>query len=328
MIPAAPTSSVLVVEDDPGVRSFLAGILSERGVHVTPVDNVDDACQSLKANDFALILTDLCLESGSEGLDVARAAQTMAPRAHVVLYSGYDLDAVAAEAEAAGVDRMLRKPFGLKELDRLLADLGLESPTRTTAKGRRERKLSDREGQKLLERFRVGDELAFDALVNAYQPMVYSVFMRWFRLSAVDAEDLFQEVLLQLVVKAAGIRNVRMWLLGTAVNQAKKRIRNLIRDRRLVERYMEDLQVRAPEEEDEDVQELILRGMARLKPFDAHLLAMIYLEGLSYQEVADSLERPIGSIGPLRGRALKRLTSAITELETPPQRAQDRAAVN
>jgi RNA polymerase sigma-70 factor (ECF subfamily) len=119
-----------------------------------------------------------------------------------------------------------------------------------------------------------------------------------------------------------------MWLLGTAVNQAKKRIRNLIRDRRLVERYMEDLQVRAPEEEDEDVQELILRGMAQLKPFDARLLSMIYLEGLSYQEVADALERPIGSIGPLRGRALKRLTSAITDLETPPPRHPGSAAIH
>jgi RNA polymerase sigma-70 factor (ECF subfamily) len=144
------------------------------------------------------------------------------------------------------------------------------------------------------------------------------VFLRWFRLSSEDAEDLFQEAMLQLVLKAESIRNVRTWLLGTAINQAKKRIRRLIRERSLAERYAERLELQAPEDTD-DIREIITRGLDQLRLSDRRLLSLIYIQGLSYQEVADYLGRPIGSIGPLRGRALKRLAGVIEELETPPQ---------
>lgn len=310
--------NVLVVEDDPAVRDYLSDALVQLGASVTAVESVGEACTSLRSSAFALVMTDLCLECGSEGLDVVRAARNLVPSARIVLYSGYDLDAVAQEAEDAGVDEILRKPFGLKELNRLLDDLGLARPLPASGERGSSNRLEDVEGQLLLEQYVAGDHSAFERLATAYQPMVLSVFMRWFRLSDIDAEDLYQEVLLQLVRKASTIRNVRMWLVGTAVNQAKKRIRTLIRDRRLVERYMEDLELRSPADDEEDIQELILRGLEALKPFDAQLLSLIYLQGLSYQEVAQILDRPIGSIGPLRGRALKRLTRAITELETPP----------
>jgi len=184
--------------------------------------------------------------------------------------------------------------------------------------------LSDAEGQELLTAFVAGDQGAFEMLATSYRAMLFSVFLRWFRLAEEDAEDLFQEVMLQLVIKAADIRNVRTWLLGTAINQAKKRIRRLIRERTLAERYLENLELFEPEDR-EDVRELIARGLQHLKPGDRKLLALIYIQGLSYQEVADVLGRPIGSIGPLRGRALKRLQKAVDDLETPPS-AEEAAA--
>lgn len=284
---------------------------------MTPVSTKDEACNEIAREEYALIMTDLRLDAEADGIDVARAARDQTPDAKVVLFSGYDLKAVADEAHEAGVDEMLQKPLTLEVIDRLLTDLGVEDPVPPQGHEQPSGKLSDDQGQALLERFIEGDNDAFDMMVEAYVPMIYSVFLRWFRLAQDDAEDLLQEVLLQLVVKAADIRNVRMWLLGTAINQAKKRIRTLIRDRRLVERYLEDLSLRI-QEDNEDIRELIVRGLKLLKPLDAQLLSLIYLEGLSYQQVADLLERPIGSIGPLRGRALKRLTDAITELETPP----------
>jgi RNA polymerase sigma factor (sigma-70 family) len=308
---------ILVVDDDPSIRGVLEAALSERGVQVIPAATLDEACSEIERHDYSMVLTDLRLETESDGIAVARAAREKAPDARVVLFSGYDLSAVKEEADEVGVDEMLQKPLTLDVIDRLLNDLGVEEPVPPQGHEQPSGKLSDEQGQALLCRFVDGENEAFDMLVEAYVPMIYSVFLRWFRLTQDEAEDLLQEVLLQLVLKAKSIRNVRMWLLGTAVNQAKKRIRKLIRDRRLVERYLEDRSLQA-EEDNEDVCELIVRGLKLLKPFDAQLLTLIYLEGLSYQQVADVLERPIGSIGPLRGRALKRLTHAITELETPP----------
>jgi len=134
--------------------------------------------------------------------------------------------------------------------------------------GRRARlSLSDEQGEALLRRFSAGEVAALDILIEAYSATIYAILLRWYRLSVEDAEDLFQEVLLQLTVKAAEIRNPRRWLVGTTINQARKRIRRLVRDRKLADRYGEELLLHeAPEPEDD--RDLIRRGMARLRAFD------------------------------------------------------------
>jgi RNA polymerase sigma-70 factor (ECF subfamily) len=308
---------VLLVDDDPGVRESVGSALAEQGARVTKVASLTEARKNLARHRFSLVLTDLWLRSGNEGLTVARIARKKVPNARVVLFSGRDLDEVADEAADAGVDEMLAKPLSFEVLARLLTDLGGEEAAPEPA-GRSTARLSDEQGQALLESHVAGDPNALNRIVEAYRPMMFSVFLRWFRLSTEDAEDLSQEVMLQLVLKAAEIRNVRTWLLGTAINQAKKRIRRLIRERNLAERYVENLELYAPEDTD-DVREVLSRGLGRLRLSDRRLLSLIYIQGLSYQEVADHLGRPIGSIGPLRGRALNRLAREVADLEAPPQ---------
>lgn len=316
---STPNVSVLLVDDDPGVRESVGLALSEHGAQVTPVASLAEARVNLSKQSFCLVLTDLQLAVGTEGLTVARLARSQKPKARIVLFSGRDLDDVADEAVEAGVDEMLSKPLSQEVLARLLTDLGTERAVSDSERSNRsDNRLSDEEGQALLQAHVAGDSGALDRIVSSYRPMMFSVFLRWFRLSSEDAEDLFQEAMLQLVLKAQTIRNVRTWLLGTAINQAKKRIRRLIRERNLSERYAESLELQVPTDTD-DIREIVTRGLDRLRPSDRLLLSLIYIRGLSYQEVADHLGRPIGSIGPLRGRALKRLANEIEILETPPQ---------
>lgn len=310
--------NVLLVDDDPGVLESLGHALSTRGARVTTVTTLDEARASLGTETIELVLTDLRLDGPRDGLEVARIARSECPNARIVLISGHDLGEVAEDAEQAGVDEMLAKPLPIAVLDRLLEDLGVEHPTAPPLAGRPRRRLTDDEGQLLLDAWIAGDDHAFELLTEAYRPMLFSVFLRWFRLEAEDAEDLFQEVMLQLVRKGAEIRSVRMWLLGTGINQAKKRIRRLIRERRLAELYTEEIDLQVDEEPD-GVAEFVRRGLSLLKPSDRALLSLIYLEELSYQDTAERLGRPIGSIGPLRGRALKRLSTALTALDTPPE---------
>jgi len=312
-----PEVDVLLVDDDPGVRESVGLALTEQGARVTPAGSLNEARESLRRRRFSLILTDLSLNSGREGLAVAKIARRRAPHARVILFSGRDLAPVAKEAAEAGVDELLPKPLSVDVLARLLTDLGEQEPAPQSARRSNER-LTDEEGQQLLEAYTTGNRVALDRIIAAYRPMLFSVFLKWFRLSTEDAEDLSQEVMLQLVLKADGIRNVRTWLLGTAINQAKKRIRRLIRERNLAERYLEDLELSTPDDM-EDMREVVSRGLGLLRPSDRTLLSLIYIHGLSYQEAAFVLDRPIGSIGPLRGRALKRLSRAISQLEAPPE---------
>jgi len=310
--------TVLLVDDDPAVLSALELALTERGAAVTAAGDLDAACSALKRRRYAMVMTDLCLESAREGLEVARLARSRMPDAKVVVFSGADIQPIEDRAAKMGVDEILPKPLTGSILDRLLADLGVEEPEIPAPGNRRSKRLSDTEGQAILIQFTQGDQHALDTLIEAYSPMLFSVFLRWFRLTTEDAEDLFQEVLLQLVIKADTIRNIRMWLLGTAINQSKKRIRRLIRDRRLAELYLARHDIEDTPFDDEDVRDLISRGLSSLRASDRELLAMLYIEGLSYQEAAQRLDRPIGSIGPLRGRALQRLTRIVADLETPP----------
>ena len=177
--------------------------------------------------------------------------------------------------------------------------------------------LSDAEGQIVLERFRVGDQDALDEIIKAYSSMIFGVFLRWFRLDLDDAEDLFQEVLLQLVVKADHIRNLRPWLLGTSINQARKRIRRLVRDRSLAERAQRDMMtVTTPEDGSE--KDLVSHALSRCSEADRELILLTFYGELSYKEVSAVLGRAIGSIGPMRGRALERMREIVDVLERNP----------
>ncbi len=178
----------------------------------------------------------------------------------------------------------------------------------------RRRNLSDVEAQELLRSFLKGNRESFDRLVESYSPMVFKVFLQWFHLPQEDAEDLFQETFLQLFLKAGEISNVRPWLLGTAINQAKKRIRRLIRDRNLARRYEEDLGRQYGGMLPED-REVVRKALAGLSRGDRTLLQLMYYTGLNYREASETIGRPIGSIGPMRSRALRRLGRNIRALE-------------
>ncbi len=221
--------------------------------------------------------------------------------------------------ESTVSQELRHEPAEWETIDEELAAAEPE-PVTAVPRGHRRLRLSDEQGEALLRRFAAGEVAALDDLIEAYSATVYAILLRWYRLSVEDAEDLFQEVLLQLTVKADEIRNPRRWLVGTAINQARKRIRRLVRDRNLASRYGEELAVGDAAAPD-DNRDLIQRGLARLRSFDRDLLTLLYFEGLSYEEAAQRLERPIGSIGPLRGRALKRLGNALEVLDAAPQLA-------
>lgn len=311
---AAARPDVLIVDDDPTVLVALSVALEARGARVATAASADEARRRLDDRRFALVVTDLRLEEDDGGLTVARAARRTVPRARVVLISGADLDEISDEAADAGVDEMIAKPVPTAVLDRLLDEL-VAATVPPRARG-----LDDAAATALLTRFVTGDDDAFSRLATAYRPLLYSIFLRWFRLEESDADDLYQEVLLQLVTKAPEVRDVRRWLMGTAVNQAKKRIRTLIRQRRLAERWGAEQELTETPERT-DIRQLLELALAQLSPRDQRLLRLIYLEERSYQETAAILGRPIGSIGPLRGRALRRLLAAVTALERRPDAA-------
>jgi RNA polymerase sigma factor (sigma-70 family) len=159
-----------------------------------------------------------------------------------------------------------------------------------------------------------GDQRAFDALVEQFSGLVWSV-LRAHRLRDADAQDAFQTTWLRLVEHLDRLRDPRAlggWLATTARHEALRLLRQDDRTRP------------APEEEFDAIEDD--RGGVEVTVLDAERDAALWAalgdldercRGLlrvlmadpppSYDEVSAALDIPVGSIGPTRGRCLARL---------------------
>jgi CheY-like chemotaxis protein len=109
--------TILLVEDDPGVREMSVEMLTLHGYEVLAADSGAAALAILAnhAAPIALLLTDVVMP-GMSGIDLAREAQRHRPDLRLLFMSGY-LDRAGRHAAAAG-QAFIQKPFTPAELGR------------------------------------------------------------------------------------------------------------------------------------------------------------------------------------------------------------------
>lgn len=108
---------LLLVEDDPSVRSTLTTFLDLEGYQVDAVSSTRAALEKLAAHSYPLIISDIYLDERT-GLDVLRAARETNPNCRVILMSARGSMETVMAATRGGAFEYLAKPF---ELDDLLA---------------------------------------------------------------------------------------------------------------------------------------------------------------------------------------------------------------
>jgi DNA-binding response OmpR family regulator len=108
-------ATVLVVEDDPAIRSGLVRALTDRGHAVTAVGSGMQALQSVVDEPVDIVLLDLGLPDvdGQQVLSMIRAVSAVP----VVVVSARDRDADVVAALDAGADDYVVKPVGAEQLD-------------------------------------------------------------------------------------------------------------------------------------------------------------------------------------------------------------------
>ena len=114
MIPARPTGSILLVEDDPEMRGQVAVLLREHGHQVSEAADAESAIADFDAREPDLILLDLGLPD-RDGLAVVEHVRT-AHGTPILVLSARDREADKVLALEAGADDYLAKPFGMAEL--------------------------------------------------------------------------------------------------------------------------------------------------------------------------------------------------------------------
>jgi CheY-like chemotaxis protein len=106
---------VLVVEDDPSVRTSLEEILEVLGYQVTAVDGREEALRLPADSHFDLLLSDFVLPDGS-GTEIADELRSRWPSLGVIVMSGYAQDEVVEREAARGSLYFLQKPFNANTL--------------------------------------------------------------------------------------------------------------------------------------------------------------------------------------------------------------------
>jgi PAS domain S-box-containing protein len=123
-LPAAPATgqgSVLVVEDDPFVRSYAVNCLASLGYRVIEALDGDEALRKLASGVNADILfTDIVMPGGISGWELAERAQQANPALQVLLTSGYALETLAANGRLPEGMAILNKPYRKADLARRL----------------------------------------------------------------------------------------------------------------------------------------------------------------------------------------------------------------
>jgi two-component system response regulator AtoC len=125
-----PRTTVLVVDDDPGIRDYIEALAERLGLEVRTAADGESALERLDEVQPDLVTLDAVLP-GIDGLETLRRLKQRAPRTPVVMLSGHGQTRTIVEAMRLGAADFLRKPFEVEELERALSR-ALESPAQET----------------------------------------------------------------------------------------------------------------------------------------------------------------------------------------------------
>jgi DNA-binding NtrC family response regulator len=110
-----PHASVLVVDDEPGMRHFLEKTLAPRADQVLAAGSAEEAEGLLLRHRFDLVILDISLP-GKSGIDLLKDLRAQGNLCEVVLITAFaDLD-TAIEALRAGAGDFLLKPFRVTQV--------------------------------------------------------------------------------------------------------------------------------------------------------------------------------------------------------------------
>jgi signal transduction histidine kinase/CheY-like chemotaxis protein/HAMP domain-containing protein len=126
--PAAPVAggseTILIVEDEPILRSMARDILEECGYRILEASSGKEALDvwNQRANEIDLLLTDMVMPDGISGADLVEKLQTSQPRLKVVFTSGYTANEVNQKMLARTRASFLAKPYTHAELAKTVRD--------------------------------------------------------------------------------------------------------------------------------------------------------------------------------------------------------------
>lgn len=93
---------ILVVEDEPDLRSQLEWVVREMGQEVISAESGQQAIQLIQKHNFDIVVTDLKMETEKAGLDVLKAAKERDIYVQVIVVTAYGTPKISIETMRLG----------------------------------------------------------------------------------------------------------------------------------------------------------------------------------------------------------------------------------
>jgi RNA polymerase sigma factor (sigma-70 family) len=180
------------------------------------------------------------------------------------------------------------------------------------AVGKREIPMDD---PALVEALRSGDPQAPRLLIERFQGVVFGLCYRMMG-HRQDAEDVAQEAFLRALRSIAGFdvtRPLRPWLLEIAANRCRTALARRARRPPAASQPIEDRPDPRPGLADpDDLAGELERGLRALRPEYRMVFSLFHEQNLSYEEIAEAVARPVGTVKTWLHRARAQLAEDLS----------------
>lgn len=106
--------TILVVDDVLEQREIASALLTRLGYSVDEVSSGEEAVAYLKSNSKTLIILDMIMDPGIDGLDTYRKILEYNPRQKAIIVSGFSETERIKEAQRLGAGAYVKKPYLLE----------------------------------------------------------------------------------------------------------------------------------------------------------------------------------------------------------------------
>ena len=101
--------NILIAEDDKELVSFLEKVLEKEPFSCFVVDNAEDEIREAQSGNYDVILTDLQMPSGEEGIYAIREIRKFDSKVPIVMHTSYENQEVWQRAIDAGANEVISK---------------------------------------------------------------------------------------------------------------------------------------------------------------------------------------------------------------------------
>ena len=106
---------ILVVDDEPGIRGSLCGVLEDEGYSATAVADGESCLQAIEAETFDVVILDVWLP-GMDGMETLQRIQEIPDHPTVVMISGHGTIETAVKATKLGAFDFVEKPLTIDKV--------------------------------------------------------------------------------------------------------------------------------------------------------------------------------------------------------------------